>query len=147
MAGVMGRILCIDYGLKRCGLAVTDPERIIATALATVEAHRLTDFLKDYLSKETVDTFVVGLPRNLDGSDTDATQPVRHFAGRLRRAFPGLPVVFADEQYSSVMAARALSEMGLGRRRRRDKGLVDRTAATLILMDYLQSRSGGAARG
>ena len=69
MAGLMGRILCIDYGLKRCGLAVTDPERIIATALATVETHRLTDFLRDYLSKETVDTLVMGLPRNLDGSD------------------------------------------------------------------------------
>lgn len=140
----MGRVLCIDYGLKRCGLAVTDPERIISTALATVEAHTLVDFLRAYISREVVDTIVVGLPRNLDGSDTDATQPVRHFAGRLRRAFPGIPVVFADEQYSSVMAARALSEMGLGRKRRRDKGLIDRTAATLILQDYLQSRSGGS---
>ncbi len=143
----MGRILCIDYGQRRCGLAVTDPERIIATGLATVEAHRVTDYLRDYLSREVVDTIVVGLPRNLDGSDTDATQPVRHFAGRLRRAFPGLPVVFADEQYTSVLAARALSEMGLGRKRRRDKGLVDRTAATLILQDYLLSRRGGEARG
>ena len=139
----MGRVLCIDYGLKRCGLAVTDPERIIATGLATVEAHTLVDFVRTYISREVVDTIVVGLPRNLDGSDTDATQPVRHFAGRLRRAFPGIPVVFADEQYSSVMAARAISEMGLGRKRRRDKGLIDRTAATLILQDYLQSRSGG----
>lgn len=144
MARLMGRVLCIDYGLKRCGLAVTDPERIISTALATVEAHTLVDFLRAYISREVVDTIVVGLPRNLDGSDTDATQPVRHFAGRLRRAFPGIPVVFADEQYSSVMAARALSEMGLGRKRRRDKGLIDRTAATLILQDYLQSRSGGS---
>lgn len=140
----MGRVLCIDYGLKRCGLAVTDPERIISTALATVEAHTLVDFLRAYISREVVDTIVVGLPRNLDGSDTDATQPVRHFAGRLRRAFPGIPVVFADEQYSSVMAARALTEMGLGRKRRRDKGLIDRTAASLILQDYLQSRSGGS---
>ena len=144
MACLMGRVLCIDYGLKRCGLAVTDPERIIATALATVDAHTLVDYLRAYISREVVDTIVVGLPRNLDGSDTDATQPVRHFAGRLRRAFPAIPVVFADEQYSSVMAARALSEMGLGRKRRRDKGLIDRTAATLILQDYLQSRSGGA---
>lgn len=140
----MGRVLCIDYGLKRCGLAVTDPERIISTALATVDAHTLVEFLRAYISREVVDTIVVGLPRNLDGSDTDATQPVRHFAGRLRRAFPGIPVVFADEQYSSLMAARALSEMGLGRKRRRDKGLIDRTAATLILQDYLQSRSGGS---
>lgn len=82
---------------------------------------------------------MIGLPKNLDGTDTHATEPVRHVAGRLRRAFPGLPVVFADEQYSSVEASRALAAMGLKRKQRRDKSLVDATAATLILQGYLQS--------
>lgn len=135
----MGRVLCIDYGLKRCGIAVTDPLRLIATGLVTVDTHRLTEFLRGYLTQESVDLFVIGLPKNLDGTDTHATEPVRHVAGRLRRAFPGLPVVFADEQYSSVEASRALAAMGLKRKQRRDKSLVDATAATLILQGYLQS--------
>lgn len=135
----MGRVLCIDYGLKRCGLAVTDPLRLIATGLATVETHHLTAFLRGYFTRETVDILVMGLPKNLDGTDTHATQPVRHAAGRLRRAFPGLTIVFADEQYSSVEASRALAAMGLKRKQRRDKSLLDETAATIILQGYLRS--------
>lgn len=133
----MPRILAIDYGLKRCGVAVTDPEKIIATGLCTQDTHQLMDFLKSYIAQEPVERILIGLPKNLDGTDTDVTERIRHYAGRLRRTFPGIPVEGVDEQYTSKMASRAMVEMGMKKKDRRNKATVDEIAAALILQEYL----------
>lgn len=133
----MPRILAIDYGLKRCGVAVTDPDKIIATGLCTQDTHHLMDFLKAYIAGEPVERILIGLPKNLDGSDTDVTERVRHYAGRLRRTFPSIPVEGVDEQYTSKMASRAMVDMGMKKKDRRNKATVDEIAAALILQDYL----------
>lgn len=133
----MARIMAIDYGLKRSGLAVTDPMQIIATGLATVKTHDLMDYLKAYIQKEPVEKIIMGLPKSLDGTDTHATNPVRHYAGRIRRTFPTIPVVFVDEQYTSKMATRAMVDMGMKKKDRRNKALVDEIAATLMLQEYM----------
>lgn len=134
----MGRILSIDYGLKRTGLAVTDPLKIIATGLGTVETPKLVKFLKDYLSRESVEKIIIGMPLNLDESATDATPLVQKFIKVVQRDFPGIPVQEVDERYTSKMASRAMLEMGLKKKQRRDKGLVDEIAATIMLQEYLQ---------
>ena len=138
----MGRILAIDYGLKRTGLAVTDPLQLIATGLPTIDTTRLMPFLRDYLAREQVDTLVIGDPRNLDGSDTDATPRVQHFIQAFQKIFPAVAVVRVDERYSSKMARQAMLEMGLKKSQRREKGRVDEIAASLLLQEYLQHRSG-----
>jgi putative holliday junction resolvase len=134
----MPRILAIDYGLKRTGLAVTDPFKIIATGLTTVESPKLIAFLKDYFKKETVERILVGEPKNLDDSDTHATRPVKLLIERLRKEFPNIPVVTTDERYTSKMASRAMIDMGLRKKQRRDKSLVDKIAATIMLQEYLE---------
>lgn len=136
------RILAIDFGLKRTGLAVTDPGRIIASALATVPSEELMDFLKRYTGKEAVEGFVVGLPCNLDGTPTDVTPNVRLFIAELQRQFPKHWVEPVDERFTSVMAQRAMVESGIGKKARRDKGTVDRISAVLLLQSWMARRRG-----
>ena len=131
------RILAIDFGLKRTGLAVTDPARIIASALDTVPSTELMAYLKRYVAKETVEGFVVGLPCNLDGTPTDITANVHLFVAELKRQFPKQFVETADERFTSVMAQRTMLESGIGKKARRDKGTVDRISAVLILQGWM----------
>jgi putative Holliday junction resolvase len=136
----MSRILAIDYGKKRTGIAVTDPLQIIASGLTTVDTQKLFDFLKDYLSKEPVERVIVGMPLNLDGTDTDATPSVRHFLRRMANEFPSMPVETVDERHTSKMASRAMVDMGMKKKDRRNKALVDEIAAAIMLQEYMQSR-------
>jgi putative Holliday junction resolvase len=133
----MGRILSIDYGKKRTGLAVTDPFKIIATGLTTVETQKLMIFLKDYISKEGVEQVIIGMPTNMDDSDTHATPLVRKFIGQFKKAFPALPINEVDERFTSKMATQAMLKMGLKKKQRQNKALVDEIAATIMLQEYL----------
>lgn len=137
----MGRILAIDYGKKRCGLAVTDPLRIIATALGTVETGKLWDFLKTYFQKEEVECIVVGEPRQMDYRPSECESYIRPFLQRFAKAYPGMRVERVDERFTSKIAQRSLLEMGAGKKKRQDKALVDSISATLILQTYLQMAS------
>ena len=134
----MSRILAIDYGLKRTGIAVTDPLKIIATGLTTVESKQLISFLKNYFNKEGVELIIIGEPKNLDDSDTHATQLVRNIIKELQKNFPLIPVKTVDERFTSKMASRAMIEMGLKKKKRRDKALVDEIAAAIMLQEYLK---------
>lgn len=136
----MARIIAIDYGKKRTGLAVTDPLQIIATGLTTVETPQLMNFLKDYFRKEPVELILMGEPTNWDDSDTHATPLVRAFVARLQKEFPAIPVKLVDERYTSKMASQAMIDMGMRKSQRRNKALVDEIAATIILQEYLQHR-------
>jgi putative Holliday junction resolvase len=133
----MARIMAIDYGLKRTGLAVTDPLQIIATGLMTIESPKLIAFLKDYFKKEPVELILIGEPKNWDDSDTHATPLVRQIMVRLQKEFPTIPLLPVDERYTSKMASRAMIEMGLKKKQRRNKALVDEIAATILLQEYL----------
>jgi len=132
------RILAIDYGLKRTGLAVTDPLKIIATGLTTVESKQLISFLKNYFSKEQVELMIIGEPKNLDDTDTHATPLVHRIIKELQKTFPSIPVKTVDERFTSKMASRAMVEMGLKKKQRRDKALIDEIAATIMLQEYLR---------
>lgn len=136
----MPRILCIDYGLRRTGIAVTDPLQIIATGLTTVAYEELLPYLRDYLSKEQVELILIGWPTHLDDSPTHATAHVERFIGVLQKQFPQIPVQPVDERYTSKMAKDAMLEMGLKKSQRRNKGLVDEIAATIMLQEYLRAR-------
>ena len=135
----MGRILSIDYGTKRTGLAVTDPLRIIASALTTVETKQLEKFLADYFSKNDVDIIVLGKPTQMNGQPSETMRYIEPLAGRLRHAYPDKQVVFYDERFTSVLAHRTMLESGIGKQARRDKALVDRISATIILQSYMDS--------
>ncbi len=135
----MGRILAIDFGKKRCGIAVTDTLRIMANPLETVETPRLIDFVKTYTAAEPVDLIVVGLPRTMGGDLSESNRWLQPAIGRLRKAVAPLPVEFYDERFTSVLAHRAMLDGGLKRMDRRDKGTVDRVSAAIILNDYLTS--------
>lgn len=137
----MPRILSIDYGLKRTGIAVTDPLQIIATGLTTVETPKLMAFLKDYVLREEVELFIVGEPKNWDDSDTHATPLVERFIQQLKKELPQMPVKMVDERYTSKMAKRSMLESGMKKKQRRNKALVDEIAATIMLQEYLQSLS------
>jgi putative Holliday junction resolvase len=137
----LSRIISIDYGLKRTGLAVTDPLKIIATGLTTVESKQLMPFLKDYFSKEQVELIIIGEPKNWDDTDTHATPLVEKCIKDLQKNFPAVPIKKVDERYSSKMARDSMLEMGLKKRQRRNKALVDEIAATIMLQDYLRSLS------
>jgi len=137
----MPRILAIDYGLKRTGIAVTDPLQIIATGLTTVESKQLIPFLKDYFSKEQVELILIGEPKNMDDSDTHATPLVEKCIKELQKKFPAIPVKKVDERFTSKMASQAMIEMGLKKKQRRNKALVDEIAATILLQEYLRSLS------
>jgi putative Holliday junction resolvase len=133
----MPRILCIDYGLKRTGLAVTDPLQIIATGLTTIQSRELINYLRDYFSSETVELIIIGEPKNWDDSDTHATSLVEKCIVELRKNFPQLPVVKVDERYTSKMAKDAMLQMGMKKKDRRNKAFVDEIAATIMLQEYL----------
>src|SRR5215469_16728730 len=135
---MMGRIMAMDYGLKRTGIAVTDPLQIIATGLTTVESPKLIAFLKDYLRNETVELMLIGEPKNWDDSDTHATPLVRQIMVRLQKEFPTIPLKPVDERFTSKMASRAMIEMGMKKKQRRNKALVDEIAATIMLQEYLE---------
>jgi len=137
----MSRIISIDYGLKRTGLAVTDPLKIIATGLTTIESKQLIPFLKDYFSKEQVELIIIGEPKNWDDTDTHATPLVEKCIKDLQKNFPAIPIKKVDERYTSKIARDSMLEMGLKKKQRRNKALVDEIAATILLQDYLRSQS------
>lgn len=139
---LLPRILAIDYGLKRTGLAITDPFKIIATGLTTVETKSLIPFLKNYFLKETVELIIIGDPRNLDDSDTHATPLVAQCIKDLSKNFPLIPVNKVDERYTSKMAVQSMVQSGMKKKDRRNKALVDEIAATIMLQQYLQEKSG-----
>ena len=134
----MARILAIDYGLKRTGIAVTDPLQIIASALTTIESAKIFTFLEEYFKKESVELILIGDPRNLDDSPTDITQDVHRVIGILHKKFPEIPVKTVDERYSSLQASKAMVDMNMKKGRRRQKGMIDKVAATMMLKEYLQ---------
>lgn len=136
----MGRILSIDYGRKRTGIAVTDPLQIIAGGLATVATSQLLDWLRAYMEKEKVELVVVGEPWQTNGKPSENLPRVRAFVRSLNKAFPELPVVFYDERFTSVLAHQAMIDGGLKRKARQDKALVDEISATIILQSYLESK-------
>ena len=135
----MARILCIDYGLKRTGIAVTDPLQIISTGLTTVDTHNLVQFLKKYFLKEMVELILIGHPKNLDNSDTHATSVVDAVIIKLKKEFPQISVKTVDERYTSKMAKQAMLEMGMKKKDRRNKRTVDEIAATIMLQEYMQN--------
>lgn len=136
----MARLLSIDYGKKRCGVAVTDPLQIVPGGLATVATTALLDFLKDYVRREGVERIIIGEPRQPNGEPSENLTRVRAFAGQLRKQIPDVPVEFYDERFTSVIAHRAMIDSGLKKKDRRDKALVDEISATIILEDYMNSR-------
>ena len=133
----MARILAIDYGLKRTGLAVTDPLQIIANGLTTVDSPSLIKYLKEYFKTEQVEMIIIGEPKNWDDSDTHATPLVKKIVERLKKEFPQIPITLVDERYTSKMASRAMIDMGLKKKQRQNKALVDEISATIILQEYL----------
>jgi len=135
----MPRILCIDYGKKRTGIAVTDPLQIIATGLTTVDSPELISFLKKYFQQEAVERIVIGDPKNLDDSDTHATPLVQDIIKKLKKEFPQIPVETVDERFTSKMAKQAMLEMGLKKKDRRNKRTVDEIAAAIMLQEYMVS--------
>lgn len=134
----MGRIMAIDYGQKRTGIAVTDPLRIIASGLATVSSHEVIAYLTQYLKNEQVDLIVVGEPRDMMNKPSDASRFTEPFVKRLAKAFPHIPVERYDERFTSRMAFQTMIDAGLGRKKRQDKALVDTISATIILQSYLE---------
>ncbi len=136
----MSRILAIDYGTRRTGIAVSDPLRLIAGGLATIETRQLERWLSDYFAREEVGTIVLGKPAQMDGTPSETWRFIEPLAARLRQAWPDKEVVFHDERFTSVLAHRAILESGIGRMARRDKALVDKVSATIILQSYMDSR-------
>jgi putative Holliday junction resolvase len=134
----LSRIISIDYGAKRTGLAVTDPLQIIATGLTTVESKQLISYLKDYFAREEVELIIIGEPKNWDDTDTHATALVEKIIKQLEKNFPKIPIKKVDERYTSKMAKDAMLEMGLKKMQRRNKKLVDEIAATIMLQEYLR---------
>ncbi len=136
----MARILSIDYGKKRTGLAVTDPLQLIAGGLATVSTSELFDYLSNYVEREAVERIVIGEPRQPNGEPSENLQRVQQFVNRWHKAKPHIPVDYYDERFTSVLAHRAILEGGLKKKARQDKALVDEISATIILEDYMRSR-------
>lgn len=133
----MGRILAIDYGKKRVGLAVTDPLKIIASRLETVSTPDIFKYLSNYLKTEEVECIVVGYPLNLDDTPTDLTLAVEEFIKKIEKKWPNIPVEKEDERFSSKMAMRTMIDAGVKKKKRRDKSLIDSVSATIILQSYL----------
>jgi len=137
----MGRLLSIDFGRKRCGIAVTDTLRIVANGLTTVATASLIQFIKDYLAKEEVDRIVVGLPTTMRGEPSESMRYLTPVINRLKKEISPTEVVFFDERFTSALAHRAMLDGGMKKMDRRDKAIVDEISATILLNDYLQSRS------
>lgn len=134
----LGRILSIDYGGKRTGIAVTDPLKIIATGLCTVETPKLVSFLKDYFLKEQVELVIIGMPLNWDDSATHATPLVEKFIKQFQKNFPSVPIKEVDERFTSKLASQAMLQMGLKKKQRQNKAMLDQIAATIMLQEHLQ---------
>lgn len=135
----MGRIIGIDFGRKRTGIAVTDPLKIVANGLTTVPSHTVVDFLVKYIEKENVEKIVVGLPKQLNGQPSENMQYITPFLNRLKKVLPQIPVVMYDERFTSTLAHKAMLDGGMKKKDRQNKEIVDTIAATIILNDYLQS--------
>ncbi len=138
----MARILAIDYGQKRTGLAVTDSMQMIANGLTTVETKELEKFITDYMAKEDVCTIVVGKPTQMNGQNSENMKRIEPFFNRLKKLFPDKEVVYYDERFTSVLAHQTMLQSGIGKKARQNKGLVDKISATIILEDFMQSRQG-----
>ena len=136
----MARILSVDYGKKRTGLAVTDPLQLIAGGLATVSTAELFDYLCQYVAREEVECIVIGEPRQPNGQPSENLQRVQQFVNRWRKAMPQIPIEYFDERFTSVLAHQAILEGGLRKKARQDKALVDEISAVIILQDYMRSR-------
>ena len=136
----MGRILAIDYGRKRVGLAVTDPLQIIASPLETVHSKDVIQYLKDYDLAENIESFVLGMPMNLNNQPTDATAGAQQFEGLLKKNFPEKPVYLQDERFTSKMAMAAMISGGMKKKDRREKGNIDKISAAIILQSFLESK-------
>lgn len=136
----MGRLMSIDYGRRRCGIAVTDTLRLVATGLTTVATSKLVEFICGYVKKEDVDRIIVGLPRTTSGEPSESMNYIKPGIGQLRKAIPEIPVEFFDERFTSVLAHKSMLDMGMRKMQRRDKAAVDEIAAAIILNDYLQSK-------
>ncbi len=134
----MARILAIDYGKKRCGIAVTDELQIIASGLTTVSTPELIDFLKQYVAQEKVELFIVGKPKRLNNEDSESEQYITPFLKKLAEIFPKIPVVRVDERFTSKMAFKAMIDGGLKKKQRQNKALIDEISATIILQSYLE---------
>lgn len=135
------RLMAFDYGTKRIGIAVTDPMQIIATALTTIHPQDIWTFLADYLQTEQVETFIIGKPKQLDGSDSESAAHVVGFMRKLKKAYPEIPVVEIDERFTSKIAAAAIAQSGKKKKDRQQKGLIDTVSATIILQSYMDGRS------
>ncbi|MBL3657082.1 Holliday junction resolvase RuvX [Fulvivirga sediminis] len=135
----MGRIIAIDFGTKRVGLAATDPLKIIASPLTTVPTKEIISFLKEYSSNEEVEKFVIGMPKNLQNEDTDATSHVKKFIEKLQKNFSNIPIHEVDERFTSKIATDSLLSGGMKKKDRRQKGNIDKVSAALILQSYLDS--------
>lgn len=135
----MGRLLCLDYGRKRVGIAVTDPLKIIAAALETVPAHNIREYVKSYIAKEEVEGLVIGDPRTLRNEPSEAVRYIEPFLNWFSREFPGISIFRYDERFTSVLAQKAIIEAGVKKMARRDKSLADKVSASLILQSYLDS--------
>ena len=137
----MGRILAIDYGTKRCGLAVTDPGQIIASPLETVLTHELMNYLQTYFEKEEVELLVVGHPRKMDHSESESMKQIRFFVGAFKKRFKKIPVEWMDERFTSRLAMDAMVAGGMKKSDRKVKGNVDRVSAALILQSFMEKRN------
>lgn len=136
----MGRILAIDYGKKRTGIAVTDPLQIIANGLTTVPTHELMNFLMEYLKKESVERIIIGHPKQMNNEDSENMKNIVPFINRLKKVLPDMPVELVDERFTSVLAHQTMLAGGLKKKDRQNKALVDEISATIILQSYLESR-------
>ena len=136
----MGRIIAIDYGRKRTGLAASDTLQMIANGLGTVPSGEVVQYLSDYVRKEPVDTFVVGLPKQMNNEPSENMKYVEAFVSHLKRTIPNIPVVYYDERFTSVLAHRAMIDGGLKKKKRQDKGLVDAISAVIILQAYMEGK-------
>jgi putative Holliday junction resolvase len=134
----VGRILAIDYGLKRVGIAVTDPLKIIANSLKTVETPKILSFLSDYLSREIVECIVVGLPKQMNNQPSESMKYIEKFVSDLQTRFPGMPVEYMDERFTSKIAVQAMIQGGVKKKDRQNKALIDSISATIILQSYLE---------
>ncbi len=135
------RIMAFDYGVKRIGVAVTDPLQLIANALTTVHPEEIWTFLSKYLASEPVETFVVGKPLQMDGTASESAPHVLGFVRKLRKTYPAIAVVEIDERFTSKMASSVIAQSGMGKKKRQEKGLVDVVSATIILQSYMDSKS------
>lgn len=138
---IMSKLLAIDYGQKRVGIAVTDNEQIIASGLTTVHSKDVISFLEEYLSREDVECFVIGEAKNLDNSPSESARFIEPFVKTLSKKFPDIDIVRVDERFSSKMAFQSMIDAGLNKKTRRDKALIDKVSATIILQSYLDSRA------